>query len=295
MFHGSIVALVTPMLTNQQIDYESFSRLVEWHVAHKTDALVIIGSTGEAASLRPEERQKLIRLAVSIARARLPIIVGTGQQSTHATIELTRQAMECGADACLIVTPFYNKPTQEGLYQHFKTVAQNVPIPQILYNVPSRTACDLKPETVIRLTEISNIVGIKEATGDLSRVGMILNQCHDHFDLFSGDDLTAADFMLLGGKGVISVIGNLLPEKNHDLVVAALSGDKKKAWALQQELGDLNRALYVETNPIPLKWAMAESGLIQPGIRLPLTPLSAIHHDLLRKHLAKFREAGNFN
>ncbi len=289
MFHGSMVALVTPMLANGEIDRDAFSRLVEYHIEHGTDALVVAGTTGESSTLDEGEHCTLIREAVRLARGRIPIIAGTGANSTREAIALTRCAMEAGADACLLVTPYYNKPTQEGLYLHYKAVAEAVAIPQILYNVPGRTACDLLPETVERLARIPNIVGIKEATGDLERAREILRRCGTAIDLYSGDDATGMELMLAGGKGVISVTANVAPEPMQRLCKAALKGDREAAEAINRPLEALHRTLFVEANPIPVKWAMQAMGLIDSGIRLPLTPLSERFHAPVRDAL---RQAG---
>ena len=274
MFSGSIVALVTPMSVHGDIDYASLQNLVAWHLASGTDALVILGTTGESATVEPAERVEIIRRVVDQLANQIPVIVGTGTHSTRHTIELTQEAMKLGADAVLLVTPYYNKPTQEGLFQHFKAVAQAVPIPQILYNVPSRTGCDLLPETVLRLGVFANIVGLKEATGDIRRVQQLLTAgCT--MDLLSGDDKTAMEFILAGGKGVISVVANVVPKEFHQLCAALLAGDKSLAERLNTQLSPLYTQLFVESNPIPTKWALARMARIPEGIRLPLTPLSA--------------------
>lgn len=289
MFHGSIVALVTPMTAEGELDYASLQRLVDFHVESGTSAIVAVGTTGESATLDEPEHCEVMRRVVQMARGRIPVIGGTGANSTREAIALTRSAMEGGADACLLVTPYYNKPTQEGLYLHHKAVAEAVPIPQILYNVPGRTACDLLPETVARLARIPNIVGLKEATGDLGRLRRLRELCGDALDLFSGDDETAMEFILGGGRGVISVTANVAPRAMHEMCAAALRGDRAAAAAVNARLMTLHRDLFVESNPIPVKWALHEMGLIPPGIRLPLTPLSPRHHDTVRRAL---REAG---
>ncbi len=289
MFHGSMVALVTPMREDGAVDDESLAGLIDFHVTHGTDAIVAVGTTGESATLDEKEHCAVIRRVVELAAGRIPVIAGTGANSTTEAISLTRCALEAGADACLLVTPYYNKPTQEGLYLHHKAVAEAVPIPQILYNVPGRTAVDMLPETVDRLSHISNIVGIKEATGDLDRMKEILNRCGDRLDLYSGDDATAREFVLGGGKGVISVTANVAPQAMHDMCAAALAGDRATAEAIDARLSALHRDLFAESNPIPVKWALHEMGLIPPGIRLPLTPLSPQYHDTVR---AALRQAG---
>ena len=275
MFNGSLVALVTPMHVNGDIDYFNLKKLVEWHLSNDTDGLVILGTTGESATVTMGERKKIIRQVVDQVSARIPIVVGTGTNSTIHTIEMTRQAMELGADAALIVTPYYNKPTQEGLFQHFKAVAETVPILQILYNVPSRTACDLLPETVVRIAKCPNVVGIKEATGDIERVKQLKAE---HLDLLSGDDKTAIDFMLAGGTGVISVVANVAPKQSHAFCAAAVSGNIELARKENKKLLPLHRSLFVESNPIPVKWALAQMKMIAHGIRLPLTTLSERHY-----------------
>jgi 4-hydroxy-tetrahydrodipicolinate synthase len=291
MFKGSLVALVTPMDAQGRIDYHAYEKLIDWHISQGTDGLVILGTTGEAATVMKEERVELIRVAVREAKNRLPIIVGTGTNSTNQTVELTEEAMKLGADAALIVTPYYNKPTQEGLYQHFKTIATAVALPQILYNVPGRTACDLLPETVARLAAIPNIIGIKEATGQLARLTAILSLA-PNLDVFSGDDGTAFEWMLHGAKGVISVAANVAPRAFHELcaltLAARASHDKpleEKAYRLDHKLRHLYQALFLESNPIPTKWALHKMGMISEGIRLPLTPLSSNFHAELQQAL----------
>ena len=274
MFRGSIVALITPMHEDGRVDAAALRRLVDFHVEEGTDAIVAVGTTGESATLNEAEHCEVIRLVVEHAAGRLPVIAGTGANSTTEAISLTRCAREAGADAALLVTPYYNKPTQEGLYRHHRAVAEAVDIPQILYNVPGRTACDLLPETVARLAPVPNIVGIKEATGDLSRVARLRELCGPDFDLFSGDDATACEFILLGGQGVISVTSNVAPRLMHEMCRAALAGDREAAHAVDGKLRALHRDLFAESNPIPVKWAVAEMSLAPRGIRLPLTWLS---------------------
>ncbi|MBS0350755.1 MAG: 4-hydroxy-tetrahydrodipicolinate synthase [Proteobacteria bacterium] len=271
MFYGSLVALVTPMQPDGAVDYATLSELVEWHIASKTDGLVILGTTGESPTIEPVERRQIIERVVTQVRQKIPVVVGTGTNCTKHTIQLTKQAMELGADGALIVTPYYNKPTQEGLYQHFAAVAEAVPLPQILYNVPSRTGCDLLPETILRLDHFTNIVGVKEATGDISRVEQLSST---EMDLLSGDDGTAAAFMLAGGKGVISVVANVAPRQIHELCQAALKKESQQVDEYDQQLSSLYKALSCEANPIPVKWALHEMGKIKSGIRLPLTFLS---------------------
>lgn len=283
MFHGSMVALVTPMQADESLDADGLARLVEFHVEQGTDAIVAVGTTGESATLDMDEHCKVIRQVVEFARGRVPVIAGTGSNSTREAIDLTRSAMESGADACLLVTPYYNKPTQEGLYRHHKAVAEAVPIPQILYNVPGRTAVDMLPETVERLAAVPNIVGLKEATGNLERARDLVRRCGDRLDLYSGDDATAMEFILLGGKGVISVTANVAPRGMSEMCAAALAGRRLEAAAIDARLAGLHETLFVEANPIPVKWALYEMGLIPPGIRLPLTPLSERYHDAVRQ------------
>jgi 4-hydroxy-tetrahydrodipicolinate synthase len=289
MFHGSMVALVTPMRDDGAVDEDSLESLIEFHVAEGTDAIVAVGTTGESATLDEKEHCALLRRIVGLVRGRMPVIAGTGANSTREAIELTRCGMEAGADACLLVTPYYNKPTQEGLYRHYRAVAQAVAVPQILYNVPGRTACDLLPETVARLAPISNIVGIKEATGKLERGREILDVCDDRLDLYSGDDATAMELILLGAKGDISVTANVAPRAMHEMCAAALAGDRTRAEQIDQRLRPLHRDLFVESSPIPVKWALHELGLVGPALRLPLTPLSAQYHATVRDAL---RHAG---
>ncbi len=274
MFQGSMVALVTPMREDGALDDASLEALVEFHISAGTDAIVAVGTTGESATLDEEEHCGLLRRVVELVRGRVPVIAGTGANSTQEAIDLTRCGKKAGADACLLVTPYYNKPTQEGLYLHFKRVAEAVPVPQILYNVPSRTVCDLLPETVERLASIPNIVGIKEATGNLERAREILERCGDRIELYSGDDASAMELILLGAKGDISVTANVAPRAMHAMCAAALAGDRARAEELDAPLRGLHKQLFIESSPIPVKWALHEMGLIPPGIRLPLTPLS---------------------
>lgn len=280
-----MVALVTPMLADESVDYDALEKLIEFHVKSKTKAIVAVGTTGESATLDMDEHCEVVRFVVEKAAGRIPVIAGTGANSTSEAIELTQCAKEAGADACLLVTPYYNKPTQEGLYLHYKKIAETVDIPQILYNVPGRTACDMLPETIARLSTVPNIIGVKEATGDLARLGQIQELVGSDFDLYTGDDATGVEFVLLGGHGSISVTANVAPEIVSDAYEAALAGDAEKAKALDAKVADLHVKLFVEANPIPVKWAMAEMGLIGPAIRLPLTPLSEKYHDEVRQAL----------
>ena len=274
MFRGSMVALITPMQEDGSIDDDALSRLVEFHIEQGTDAIVAVGTTGESATLDEAEHCAVIRRIVDRVAGRIPVIAGTGANSTTEAVSLTRCAQENGASACLLVTPYYNKPTQQGLYLHHKAVAEAVAIPQILYNVPSRTACDMLPETVARLAEVPNIIGIKEATGDLQRLHQIRARCGTEFAVYSGDDATACELMLQGGDGVISVTANVAPRLMHEMSQAALSGNRQLAQSLDQKLAGLHKALFVESNPIPVKWVVAQMGLAGKGIRLPLTWLS---------------------
>ncbi len=282
MFSGSMVALVTPMHADGRVDQASLEKLVEFHVENGTDAIVAMGTTGESATLNEKEHCQVLKQVVNMANNRIPIIAGTGANSTSEAIELTECAMSAGADACLLVTPYYNKPTQEGLYQHFKKIAETVAIPQILYNVPGRTAVDMLPETVVRLSGISNIIGIKEATGDLQRGQQIIEECGDKLDIYSGDDATAMELILLGAKGDISVTANIAPKAMHEMCAAALAGDRDTAAQINNRLLALHSKLFVESNPIPVKWALYDMGLIPDGIRLPLTTLDAQYHGVIR-------------
>jgi len=285
MFHGSIVALVTPMSGDGAIDNRALDELLEFHIASGTDGIVPVGTTGESATLNHDEHCAVIRRVVDRVAGRIPVIAGTGANATSEAIELTRCAMEAGADACLLVTPYYNKPTQEGLYRHYKAVADAVPVPQILYNVPGRTACDMFPETVERLAGLPNIVGIKEATGDPARSKEIAERCGDRLDVFSGDDAVAREIILGGGKGVISVTANVAPAAMHAMCEAAIQGDAERALALDGPLLGLHRDLFLESNPIPVKWVLGEMGLIPRGIRLPLTPFSDEFQPRLRQSM----------
>ncbi len=287
MIIGSIVALVTPMHADDSIDWDALAHLIDLHIAQGTSSIVAVGTTGESATLDVDEHCDVIRFTVERSAGRMPIIAGTGANSTKEAIELTREAKSVGADACLLVTPYYNKPTQEGLYRHHMAIADAVDIPQMLYNVPGRTACDMKPETVARLCTHTNIVAIKEATGDLQRGRQILELCGDNLALYSGDDATAMELILLGAKGNISVTANVAPKAMADMCTAALAGDRERATAINTPLMDLHRDLFLEANPIPVKWAMQRMGLIGPGIRLPLTPLSEAFHQPVESALSK--------
>jgi len=274
MIQGSIVALVTPMDERGALDKAGLKKLIEFHIENKTDALVAVGTTGESATLDEKEHCEVIKWVVDFVGGRIPVIAGTGANSTTEAITLTRSAKEAGADACLIVTPYYNKPTQEGLYLHHKAINDAVEIPHILYNVPGRTACDMLPETIGRLSHLSNIVGVKEATGDLSRYTTIRNLVGPDFAIYSGDDATSCAFCLMGGNGSITVTGNVAPKLAHEMIMAAIKGDQETALTIDTKLTGLHKNLFIQSNPIPVKWAVAELGLISNGIRLPLTWLT---------------------
>jgi 4-hydroxy-tetrahydrodipicolinate synthase len=284
MFRGSIVALVTPML-DDKVDVERLRELVEFHIEAGTHAIVAAGTTGEAGTLTFDEKLLVIQTVVEQAHERIPVIAGTAENGTKACIELTLHAMACGAHAALIMTPAYIRPTQEGLYQHYSQVAHSAAIPIILYNVPSRTACDLLPETVARLSAISNIIGIKEATGQMTRLQKILQLCDDRIDVYSGDDVTAASWMLAGAKGVISVTANVAPSHMAKLCDAAIDGDNALCLRIQNELMSLHHSMFLESNPIPVKWALHRRGLMNEEIRLPLTHLSLAHRQALENAL----------
>ena len=285
-----MVALVTPMRADNSLDRAALKRLVDFHIANGTEAIVAVGTTGESPTLDMDEHCEVIKLTVDYAGGRVPVIAGTGANSTSEAIELTRCAKQVGANACLLVTPYYNKPTQEGLYRHHRAIAEAVAIPQILYNVPGRTACDMLPATVARLAAIPNIVGIKEATGKAERVREIQALVSDAFEIYCGEDSVTCESILLGARGVISVTANVAPRLMHDMCAAARSGDAKRARAVDQKLAALHKNLFVETNPIPVKWALAQMGLIENGIRLPLTPLADQYHETVR---AALRAAGS--
>lgn len=279
-----MVALVTPMQVDGSVDYQSLAKLVEFHIENNTSAIVSMGTTGESATLNMDEHCDVMARTVEMVNGRIPVIGGTGANSTWEAIELTRCAQQGGADACLLVTPYYNKPTQEGLFLHHKKIAESVDIPQILYNVPGRTACDMLPETVKRLSAVDNIIGLKDATGDLDRLAetqALLTG--SNFELYSGDDETGTEFMLRGGHGVISVTSNVAPKAMAAMCEAALAGDRELAESLNQPLTGLHSRLFLEANPIPVKWALMEMKLIPPGIRLPMTVLAEQYHQPLRE------------
>jgi 4-hydroxy-tetrahydrodipicolinate synthase len=282
VFKGSLIALATPFDADNRVDYGALEELIEFHIKEGSDGLVIAGTTGEAATLEKSEHVELIAKAVDIVNGRLSVIAGTGSNSTAQTIKLSREVGDFGIDAYLMVVPYYNKPMQEGMYRHFSTIADAVDKPVMLYNVPGRTVADMLPETIARLATHPNIFGIKEATGDMERLRQIQELVDESFMLYSGDDFTALEFMESGGHGVVSVCGNVAPRLSSDMCRAALAGDSATAKKLDDRLQPLNKALFVESNPIPVKWALAEMGLISPGIRLPLTSYSEAYHDEMR-------------
>jgi 4-hydroxy-tetrahydrodipicolinate synthase len=289
MIKGSIVAIVTPMHEDGSLDYPGLAKLIDWHVAEGSNGIVIVGTTGESATVDVPEHCELIRFAVEHAKGRIPIIAGTGGNSTDEAIMLTRYAKDAGADAALVVVPYYNRPTQEGMYRHFKAIAEAVDLPIILYNVPGRTVADMSNETVLRLTAIPNIVGLKDATGNIGRGLELLRLAPKSFAVYSGDDPTAMALMFCGGAGNISVTANVAPRAMSELCAAAMKGDIAKAVAINNKVIPLHAKLFVEPNPVPVKWAMAEMGLMPAGLRLPLAPLAAEYHDTVR---AALREAG---
>ena len=289
MITGSLVAIVTPMKQDGALDLARFRQLIDWHVAEGTDGIVVVGTTGESPTVNFDEHKELIRLAVQHSRGRIPIIAGTGGNSTAEAIELTESAKKNGATACLSVVPYYNKPTQEGLYLHFKKIAETVDLPMILYNVPGRTVADLQTDTVLRLAQVPGIIGIKEATANIERNTDLIRRAPRNFAIYSGDDATCLALILMGGHGVISVTANVAPKLMHQMCAAALVGDVKKARELNFKLFPLHQKLFVEANPIPVKWALAEMGMIERGMRLPMSPLSEKLHQTVREAL---HEAG---
>jgi 4-hydroxy-tetrahydrodipicolinate synthase len=282
MIQGSMVALVTPMNADNSLDWASLYKLVDWHLEQGTHAIVAVGTTGESPTLNVDEHLTVIKKVVDQVNGRIPVIAGTGANSTSEAVEWTQAAKDLGADACLLVTPYYNKPTQEGLFLHHAHIAQAVAIPQFLYNVPGRTGVDMKPETVLRLAQVPNIIGIKEATGDLARAKLLIEQAPSSFAIISGDDETAVDLILLGGKGDISVTANVVPAAIARMCELALAGNAEEARAINNRLLPLHTAMFVESNPIPVKWAVEQLGLIQSGIRLPLTRLSEQYHQQVK-------------
>jgi 4-hydroxy-tetrahydrodipicolinate synthase len=285
MLSGSLVAIVTPMLADGALDLPSLKSLIDWHVQEGTDGIVIVGTTGESPTVDVEEHCQLVKSAVEYAAGRIPVIAGTGGNSTKEAIELTQYAKKVGAKYSLSVVPYYNKPMQEGLYRHFKAIAEACDLPMILYNVPSRTVADLANDTVVRLAQVPGIVGIKEATSNIERVSDLLKRKPKDFLVYSGDDITALSYIMLGARGVISVTANVAPRPVHEMCVAALGGDFARAIDINNHLMSLNKDLFLETNPIPVKWALQRMGRIAPGIRLPLTPLDARHHETLAETL----------
>ena len=280
------LSTVTPMHDDGSVDWSALEGLVNHHVAEGTDAIVSVGTTGESATLNHDEHGEVIARTVKAAAGRIPVIGGTGANSTAEAISLTRHAAEVGVDACLLVVPYYNKPPQEGLYQHFKAIADAVSIPQILYNVPGRTGVDMQNDTTLRLAEIDNIVAIKDATNDLDRGRDLISRAPQDFLIYSGEDGTACELMIAGGKGTISVTANAAPNLMHRMCQAAIAGDADSARALNNQLAELHKAMFVESNPIPAKWAVAQQGLMGEGIRLPLLPLSSQCHDEVRSAMS---------
>jgi 4-hydroxy-tetrahydrodipicolinate synthase len=282
MIKGSIVAIVTPMFEDGSLDKDGLRKLIDWHVEEGTDGIVIVGTTGESATVTPEEHVELIKLAVDHVAGRIPVIAGSGGNSTAEAIALTRAAKEVGADASLQVVPYYNRPTQEGMYLHFKAIAEAVDLPVILYNVPGRTVADMSNETILRLSTVPGIVGVKDATGNIGRGIELLKLVDPSFAVYSGDDPTAMTLMFCGGAGNISVTANVAPRAMHELCVAAMAGDVQRAVEINNSVLELHSRLFVEPNPVPVKWALAEMGKMPSGLRLPLAPLSAPFHDIVR-------------
>jgi 4-hydroxy-tetrahydrodipicolinate synthase len=289
MITGSLVAIITPMREDGALDLSHFRSLIDWHVAEGTDGVVVVGTTGESPTVNFDEHKELIRIGVEHSRGRIAIIAGTGGNSTAEAIELTESAKKAGATACLSVVPYYNKPTQEGMYRHFRKIAETVELPMILYNVPARTVADLQNDTVLRLAQVPGIIGIKDATANIERGTDLIRRAPRNFAIYSGEDATALALILLGGHGVISVTANVAPKLMHQMCAAALVGDVKKARELNLRLLPLHQRLFVEANPIPVKWALAEMGMIEPGLRLPLSPLAEKFHQSVREAL---HEAG---
>jgi 4-hydroxy-tetrahydrodipicolinate synthase len=287
MITGSLVAIVTPMHEDGRLDMARFRELIDWHVAEGTDGIVVVGTTGESPTVDFDEHKELIRVAVDHAKGRIPIVAGTGGNSTAEAVELTESAKKAGATACLSVVPYYNKPTQEGLYRHFRKVAETVDLPMILYNVPGRTVADLQNDTVLRLAQVPGIIGIKDATASIERGTDLVKRTPRGFAVYSGEDSTALALILLGGQGVISVTANVAPRLMHEMCAAALVGDVKKARDINLRLLPLHQRLFVEANPIPVKWALAQMGRVEAGLRLPMTPLADRFHDALREALAE--------
>ena len=282
MITGSLVAIVTPMHEDGSVDLDSLAGLIEHHIEAGTDGIISVGTTGESATLSHDEHQVVIEKTIQCVNGRIPVIAGTGSNSTAEALELTKVAHELGADACLLVVPYYNKPPQEGLYQHFKLIAESVPIPQILYNVPGRTSVDLHNSTAIRLSHIDNIIGIKDATADIERGRKLIEQSPDNFVSYSGQDTAAMDLMLAGAKGTISVTANVAPKLMHEMCTAAVAGNTDLAVELNNKLMPLHEAVFIESNPIPAKWGVSQQGFIQNSLRLPLVPLSDEAQDHVR-------------
>jgi len=287
MITGSLVAIVTPMHEDGRLDIARFRKLIDWHVAEGTDGIVVVGTTGESPTVDFDEHKELIRIAVEHAHGRIPVIAGTGGNSTSEAIELTESAKKAGATACLSVVPYYNKPTQDGLYRHFAKIAEAVDMPMLLYNVPGRTGADLQNDTVVRLAQLPGIIGIKDATASVERGTDLIRRAPRGFAIYSGEDSTALALMLLGGHGVISVTANVAPRLMHEMCARALAGDVKTSRELNLKLLPLHQRLFVEANPIPVKWAVASMKLMQHGIRLPLTPLSANYYEVVRGAMAQ--------
>ena len=272
---ASIVALITPMHEDGSIDYPALRRLIDWHIAQGTDCIGVVGTTGESPTVSVDEHCEIIRVAVEQAAGRVPIMAGCGANSTSEAIELTRFAKQVGADCQLQVVPYYNKPTQEGQYQHFRTIAEAVDLPMVLYNVPGRTVADMQHDTVMRLAQIDSIIGIKEATGNVERAQWLIHEAPKGFSVYSGDDGTAVALMLCGGHGNVSVTANIAPKLMHDMCIAAIAGQAQQAMAIQRQLLSLHKNMFTESNPIPVKWAAHRMGLCSPAMRLPMTPLSS--------------------
>ena len=284
-YKGSNVALITPMFDDGAVDYDALNNLIDFHIDAGTSSIVSVGTTGESATVGVKEHLKIIKHTIQYAARRIPIIAGTGANSTSEAIELTQEAKNLGADACLLVTPYYNKPTQEGLFHHFKLIADSVDIDQILYNVPGRTAVNMSVETTARLSEISNIIGIKDATGDLTIIRELVKSCPEDFLLLTGDDATALDFLLLGGHGGISVTANVTPKELQKVYMTAIAGNTEVARQANKELSNLHQNLFLESNPIPVKWALHKMGLCSKGIRLPLLELSSEFRPVIENDL----------
>jgi len=286
MITGSLVAIVTPMLEDGRLDLARFKALIDWHIAEGTDGIVVVGTTGESPTVDFDEHKELIRVAVEHAKGRIPVIAGTGGNSTAEAIELSASAKKNGATASLSVVPYYNKPTQEGLYRHFRKIAESVDLPMILYNVPGRTVADLHNDTTLRLAGVPGIIGIKDATANMERGSDLIRRSPRNFAIYSGEDAAALALILLGGHGVISVTANVAPRLMHEMCAAALVGDVKKSREINLRLLPLHQKLFVEANPIPVKWALAQMGMIEPGLRLPMTPLAEPFHETVRQALA---------